>query len=67
MDERQADLSACQRRQREVNPFDNILPQGFHMVGWREHQVLIAEGHYRCPDCCRADTMEMNTARFPRR
>lgn len=67
MDDRQVNPQSYQRPQREANPPDHLLSQGFHMVGCREHQVLIAEGHYRCPDCCRADTMETNAARAPRR
>jgi len=35
------------------------------IVGWREHQLLVAEGHYRCPDCCRPDTMKKNATHAP--
>lgn len=67
MDDRHVNPQSYQRRQGEANPDDHILLRGFHMVGWREHQVLIAEGHYRCPDCRRADTMETNAGHTRRR
>ncbi len=60
MDDRQENPQSQQRHPREASPLDYVSLQGFHMVGWREHQVLIAEGHYRCPHCCRADTLETN-------
>ena len=66
MDDRQMNPQSHQRRQREANPLDHILSQGFHVVGRREHQLFVAEGHYRCPDCCRADAMETNVG-CPRR
>jgi hypothetical protein len=49
MDDRQVNPQSHQRRQREANPLSYTLLQEFHMVGWRECQALIAEGHYRCP------------------
>ena len=60
MDDRQVNSQAHQRRCRDVNPLDHGLSQGLHMVGWREDQMLVAGGHYRCPECRRADTMEVN-------
>ena len=61
MDDRQVNPQSQQSRQHEASPLKDS-PQGFRMVGWREHQVLIAEGHYRCPRCCRADALETNAA-----
>ena len=62
MDDRQVNPQSQQRRLHEASTPDYTLLQGFHMVGWRERQVLIAEGHYRCPRCCRADALETNAA-----
>ena len=58
MEDRQVHLKMQQRSQREADPVNYVLSENLHMVGWREHQMLIAEGHYRCPHCRRADTME---------
>ena len=66
MDDRQVNLQSHQRRPRDAHPLDHVWLQGFHVVGWREHQLLVAEGHYRCPDCCRADTLETNAAQTGR-
>ena len=60
MNDQQVNPKAHQRRHHEVNPPDHGLSQGLHMVGWRESQILVAGGHYRCPECRRADTMETN-------
>ncbi len=62
MDDKQENPQSQPRRPREASAPNYALLQGFHMVGWREHQVLITEGHYRCGDCCRADTLETNAA-----
>lgn len=61
MDDRQVSHQMHQRCAPEAQLPGHILAQRFCMVGWREHQVLVAEGHYRCPVCRRADTMEVNT------
>ena len=67
MDERQVYIEAAASRQRETFPTDQVLPQGFRMVGWREHEILVAEGHYRCPHCRRADAAEMSEVDISRR
>jgi len=67
MDDRQVNPQSDQRRQGVANPLDYVVSQGVRMVGWREHQALIAEGHYRCPDCRRADTMETNPSHIGQR
>jgi hypothetical protein len=33
---------------------------GLETAGGREHEMLVAEGHYRCPCCRRADIDEKN-------
>jgi len=67
MDERQVHMEAADRRQRETFPYDLALSEGFRMVGWREHEMLVAEGHYRCPHCRRADVAEMSGMDISRR
>jgi hypothetical protein len=64
MDERHANPIVPDRRSREPEPFEHGLTRHLHVVGWREHEILIAEGHYRCPDCCRVDAMEPGAARM---
>jgi hypothetical protein len=58
MDGRSANPDVLNRHSRDATPRDHAPSRGYHMVGWREHQTLVAEGHYRCPDCCRVDAME---------
>jgi hypothetical protein len=43
-----------------TGPFEirSLPARGFQTVGGREHEMLVAEGHYRCPDCRRADLNE---------
>ena len=67
MDDRQVNPQSQQRHPREASPHHYALLPGFHMAGGREHEVLLAEGHYRCRDCCRADTLETNAAHTGRR
>ncbi len=68
MDERQAHLKTRLESRREADPTDRIRPQGLRMVGRREYEALIAEGHYRCPHCRRADINEVNvTAQYAER
>jgi hypothetical protein len=62
MNERQMYLKAREGRRREASPLGHVPSQGFQMVGSREHEILVAEGHYRCPYCRRADVQEMNEA-----
>lgn len=59
-DDRQVSHQMYEKRQLEPNCLEDSLPQRLHMVGWREHQALIAEGRYRCPECCRPDITEVN-------
>ena len=66
MDERHADPTVHDKRFREPMPQDGGMTRRLHVVGWREHELLVAAGHYRCPDCCRVDTMEVGAAHAPR-
>jgi hypothetical protein len=38
----------------------SLPARGSRTAGSREHEVLLAEGHYRCPYCRRADLNEKN-------
>ena len=67
MEDQQRHSNAGPGNQHEVTPGGHILSQRVQMVGWREHELLLAEGHYRCPCCRRTDTMEMYPAGVPRR
>ena len=67
MDGRQEYPKACERRLREAPPQSYVPTQRFRIVGSHEHDVLVAEGHYRCPHCRRADTMETGGAGISRR
>jgi hypothetical protein len=58
MEEQQEHIEADLSNEQEAAAVGYILSQRIRMVGWREHDVLLAEGHYRCPHCRRTDTME---------
>ncbi len=60
MDERQVHLKTRLESRREAEPPDRIRSQGLRIVGRREYETLIAEGHYRCPHCRRADLNEIS-------
>jgi hypothetical protein len=62
MDEWQVCSKTHEKHRRETILLDHGLSQAFQVVGWREHEVLIAEGHYRCPNCRRADALEVSIA-----
>ena len=44
-----------------------VSPGGLHMDGGREYQLLLEEGHYRCPHCRRVDTHEVSITAGHRR
>ena len=67
MDERHVHDQASARRPQEVLAVGQMRPDGFQMVGWREHEILVAKGHYRCPHCRRTDMAEMSGADISRR
>jgi hypothetical protein len=67
MDGRQVDPKTCERRPHEATPQNYVLTQRFRMMGSHEHDLLVAEGHYRCPCCRRADTMETSGTGISRR
>jgi hypothetical protein len=60
MDGRQAYPKALGRSPYETLPSGHVLSHGFRMVGSHEHETLLVQGHYRCPHCRRADTMEIS-------
>ncbi len=67
MEDQQKHFTAGSGNQHEVTPSGYILSQRIQMVGWREHELLLTEGHYRCPHCRRTDTTEMYPAGVSRR
>jgi hypothetical protein len=67
MDERQVHIETVGYRRQEGFPTDHVLTEGFRMVGWREHEMLVEGGHYRCPHCRRADMAEMGGTDISRR
>lgn len=67
MEDRQTHSNAGPGNQHEATPGSYIVSQSIRMVGWREQELLLAEGHYRCPHCRRTDMMEMYPAGVPRR
>lgn len=58
MDGRQAYPDTLERGPHQAPQQDYVLPRQFRMMGSHEHDMLVAQGHYRCPHCRRADTME---------
>ena len=58
MDDRRAYLEPHGRRMRHSVDICHMLSVGLHMTGDRPYRDLIAEGHYRCPHCRRADITE---------
>jgi len=44
--------------QRGPSEIRSIPARGSRMAGAREYEMLLAEGHYRCPHCRRADLNE---------
>ncbi|HNS20568.1 MAG TPA: hypothetical protein PKH24_08710 [Sedimentisphaerales bacterium] len=67
MDERQMHDKTLGGHPHQLFPLDHVRPYGYEVVGWREHEVLVAKGHYRCPHCRRADTAEMSATGISRR
>jgi hypothetical protein len=64
MADRPANPDAQNRHTRDATPREHGPTRGIYMMGgWREQQILVTEGHYRCPDCRRADTLEANALR----
>jgi hypothetical protein len=56
MDERQIQHHGL--GQRGLVPIRPLVSQGLEAAGIREHEVLLAEGYYRCPHCRRPDLNE---------
>jgi hypothetical protein len=67
MEDRQEQIEVQLSSEQETVGSDYVLSQRIRMVGWREHDMLLAEGHYRCPHCRRTDTMETYPANSLRR
>jgi hypothetical protein len=62
MDERQVQVDRRSGGQRGPCEFHPAASRGLEMAGTHEHEMLLAQGHYRCSHCRRADINEMNAA-----
>jgi len=65
MDERSVQTEKRRGRPRGFGEVHIVASWGIETAGGREHEVLMAEGHYRCSCCRRADIDEMSPG--PRR
>lgn len=59
MDERRVQIEWWGGR-KSLSETRSIVVWGLETAGGREHETLVAEGHYRCSRCRRADINEMN-------
>jgi len=62
MDERQVQVERRSGSQRGLSELRPVVSWGLEMVGTHEHEMLLAQGHFRCPHCRRADLNETNVA-----
>jgi len=58
MDGKKVQLSRSCDGQKGPMEIRSIASRGPQTVGGREYETLVAEGHYRCPHCRRADIRE---------
>ena len=62
MDERPIQFERRSGSQKGLGESHLATSWGLEMVGTHEHEMLLAQGHFRCPHCRRADIDEMNGA-----
>ncbi|MCX5644420.1 MAG: hypothetical protein NTZ17_07010 [Phycisphaerae bacterium] len=60
MDGKKAQFSGLHGEQRGPSEIRSISSRGRQAAGTREYEMLLAEGHYRCPHCRRAGPEEKN-------
>lgn len=60
MSGQQTHLRILEARKQGARSLGRIAYGGFDAAGSRAHRALLAQGHYRCPHCRRADIDEMN-------
>jgi len=60
MSEQQTHLKILEARKEGARSVGRIVYGGFDAAGSRVHRALLAQGHYRCPHCRRADIDEIN-------
>lgn len=53
----QADKRSSRREYSALHPAGS---HGLEMAGGRQYETLVAQGHYRCSHCRRADIDEIN-------
>jgi hypothetical protein len=61
MDERSSQVEMHRDRPKSLGEFRMVSSWGFETAGSREHEMLVAEGHYRCSCCRRPDIDELNS------
>ena len=59
MDERPIQTERCSGSHRGLGESHVAASWGLEMARTHEHETLLAQGHFRCPDCRRADIDEM--------
>ncbi len=59
MDERRVQVEWRDSR-KGISETRSTVVWGLETAGGREHELLVAEGHYRCSCCRRPDIDEMN-------
>jgi hypothetical protein len=59
MDERQMQVDRGGSSRRPYTEFSAAGSRGWETAAGREYEMLVAEGHYRCSHCRRADLDEM--------
>jgi hypothetical protein len=64
MDGKKVQLSSSGGGQRGPLEIRSISSRGPQTVGGRAHETLVAEGHYRCAHCRRADLQERTVTRM---
>ena len=60
MSAQQTHLSIPEARKEGARSLGRIVYGGFDAAGSSAHRALLAQGHYRCPHCRRADIDEIN-------
>ena len=60
MDERPIHIERRSGSQRSSSEYPVTASWGLEMVRTHEHEMLLAQGHFRCSHCRRADIDEVN-------
>ncbi len=60
MDERPIQIERRSGSPKSLSEYHLTASWGLEMVRTHEHEMLLAQGHFRCPHCRRADIDEVN-------